>query len=244
MRFDFDSSQIPYLAMELSMTTACPNRQQLLDYMVGKLDEPALDVVSQHVEQCGTCQSLLLTLDDSADTVLTAASRSGGNGLRARTRIPAGRRGGQAVVPGAVAMIPPSAAVVAAWPSNEDDQTLPPVHEATEQLAGVPDPRPVTAQRNRCRNWAITNCWRRLGEGGMGAVYKARHKKLKRIVAIKLLPKERLANPTALARFEREMEAVGAVDHPNIVRALHAGEDKGTPYLVIEYVDGLDLTEW
>lgn len=39
------------------------------------------------------------------------------------------------------------------------------------------------------------------------------------------------------------MEAVGAVDHPNIVRAMHADEDNGTPYLVVEYVDGLNLTE-
>jgi WD40 repeat protein len=47
----------------------------------------------------------------------------------------------------------------------------------------------------------------------------------------------------ARARFEREMEAIGAVDHPNIVRAMHAGEAEGTPYLVVEYVDGLDLSE-
>ena len=83
----------------------------------------------------------------------------------------------------------------------------------------------------------------KLGEGGMGTVYKARHKRLKRIVAIKLLPKERLADARAVARFEREMEAVGAVDHPHVVRAMHAGEDAGRPYLVVEYVDGLDLTD-
>jgi serine/threonine protein kinase/dipeptidyl aminopeptidase/acylaminoacyl peptidase len=83
----------------------------------------------------------------------------------------------------------------------------------------------------------------KLGEGGMGAVYLARQKKLKRLVAVKLLPKERLADAKALARFEREMEAVGAVDHPNIVRAMHAGEANGTPYLVVEYVEGMDLSK-
>ena len=82
----------------------------------------------------------------------------------------------------------------------------------------------------------------KLGEGGMVAVYKARQRKLKQLAAIKLLPKDRLSDQRAVARFEREMEAVGAVSHPNIVRAMYAGEDHGTPYLVIEYVDGLDLT--
>ena len=244
MRFDPDSSRIPYLAMELSMTTACPNRQHLLDYMVGKLDEPALDVVSQHVEQCGTCQSLLSTLDDSADTVLLRLRRAPVvTGFEHEPEYQQAVAAAKAVVPGAAAVIPPSAAVVAAWPSDEDDQTLPPVHEATEQLAGVPESPAGDSPTEPLPELGDYELLEKIGEGGMGAVYKARHKKLKRIMAIKLLPKERLANPTALARFEREMEAVGAVDHPNIVRALHAGEYEGTPYLAIEYVDGLNLSE-
>jgi len=83
----------------------------------------------------------------------------------------------------------------------------------------------------------------RIGAGGMGTVYRAWHERLKRVVAIKLLPKDRMSDAQAVARFEREMEAVGAVDHPNIVRAMHADEEAGTPYLVVEYVDGLNLTE-
>ncbi len=81
----------------------------------------------------------------------------------------------------------------------------------------------------------------KLGEGGMGAVYKAVHPKLKRTVAIKVLPARRMKSAAALARFEREMAAVGALNHPNIVTAHDAGEDAGMHYLVMEYVDGLDL---
>ncbi|MEN6335887.1 MAG: serine/threonine-protein kinase, partial [Phycisphaerales bacterium] len=80
----------------------------------------------------------------------------------------------------------------------------------------------------------------KLGEGGMGVVYKARQVKLKRIVALKVLPKGRMDQRT-IARFEREMEAVGAVDHPNIVRAMDAREIDGTPVLVMEYVAGMNL---
>ena len=75
----------------------------------------------------------------------------------------------------------------------------------------------------------------------MGAVYEARHTKLKKTVAVKVLPPEMMTSPAMIARFEREMEAVGALDHPNIVRAMDAGEFHGTHFLVMEYVAGTDL---
>ncbi len=83
----------------------------------------------------------------------------------------------------------------------------------------------------------------KLGEGGMGAVYKARHSKLDKIVAIKILPAEKMRDIQAVARFEREMRAVGKLDHPNIVRAMDAGEVDGLHFLVMEYVEGLDLSK-
>lgn len=80
-----------------------------------------------------------------------------------------------------------------------------------------------------------------IGAGGMGAVYKAEHTKLKRIVALKLLPPSRVQDSRAIARFEREMEAIGRLDHPSVVRATDAGEHDGSHYLVMEYVEGIDL---
>jgi len=82
-----------------------------------------------------------------------------------------------------------------------------------------------------------------LGRGGMGAVYKARHRRLKRVVALKVLPASRTQDASAVARFHREMEAVGRLDHPHIVRAMDAGEDDGKSYLVMEYVRGVDLSQ-
>jgi serine/threonine protein kinase len=81
-----------------------------------------------------------------------------------------------------------------------------------------------------------------LGTGGMGTVYKAVHTRLQRMVAIKLLPARRLRDCAAVNRFEREMQAIGRLDHPAIVRATDAGEIDGTHYLAMDYVNGIDLS--
>src|SRR5262249_6137446 len=77
-----------------------------------------------------------------------------------------------------------------------------------------------------------------LGEGGMGAVYKARHWKLGHVVALKLIRKERLTNDAAVRRFKREIRASAALQHPHTARALDADEVQGTHILVMEYVEG------
>ena len=84
---------------------------------------------------------------------------------------------------------------------------------------------------------------RELGRGAMGAVYEATHTRLKRKVALKLLPEILKANAAQRARFSREMEAVGRLDHPNIVRAMDAGEIDDVCYLTMELAVGLDLQQ-
>jgi tRNA A-37 threonylcarbamoyl transferase component Bud32 len=81
----------------------------------------------------------------------------------------------------------------------------------------------------------------RLGEGGMGQVFKARNWKLGRLAALKLIRKERLINEEAVRRFHREMRAAAHLCHPNIVLAYDAGEDNGTHFFTMEYVEGQDL---
>jgi formylglycine-generating enzyme required for sulfatase activity/serine/threonine protein kinase len=81
----------------------------------------------------------------------------------------------------------------------------------------------------------------KLGEGGVGTVFKALHTKLNRVVALKILRKESLGDERAIARFEREMQAAGAVDDPTVVRALDAREVGGVRLLAMEFVEGYDL---
>ena len=77
-----------------------------------------------------------------------------------------------------------------------------------------------------------------LGAGGMGEVYRARDTKLNRDVAIKVLPPHLASDPAALARFEREAQAVGALSHPNILAIHEFGSDQGVSYAVTELLDG------
>lgn len=79
----------------------------------------------------------------------------------------------------------------------------------------------------------------RIGSGGSGTVFKARHARLRSIVALKVLSEHRTSE--AVERFHREMAAVGQLHHPNIVRATDAGEASGCYFLAMEYVDGADV---
>ena len=82
-----------------------------------------------------------------------------------------------------------------------------------------------------------------LGAGGMGEVYRARDKRLDREVAIKVLPERLAADASALSRFEREVKAVAALSHPNILAIHDFGEDHGIRFAVTELLDGETVRE-
>ena len=83
----------------------------------------------------------------------------------------------------------------------------------------------------------------RLGAGGMGLVFLAEHKLMRRRVALKVLPAAKADDTSSLERFYREARAVAALDHPNIVRAYDIDQDENLHFLVIEWVDGASLQE-
>jgi serine/threonine-protein kinase len=83
----------------------------------------------------------------------------------------------------------------------------------------------------------------RIGEGGMGQVFKAWHRHLDRVVALKIIRKDKLDNPETVRRFQREIEVAARLSHPNIVSAYDAGEWGGSSYIAFEYVEGIDLAK-
>jgi serine/threonine-protein kinase len=82
---------------------------------------------------------------------------------------------------------------------------------------------------------------RLIGEGGMGRVYEASDPIINRRVAIKTISQQVLANPDTRARFLREAQAAGQLNHPNLITIHDVGEDGGMPFIVMEYLEGAEL---
>jgi len=83
----------------------------------------------------------------------------------------------------------------------------------------------------------------KLGEGGMGEVYLAEDTRLRRKVALKILPSELAANKDRMRRFEQEAQAAAALNHPNIAHTYEIGESGGVNFMAMEFVDGVTLGE-
>jgi len=110
--------------------------------------------------------------------------------------------------------------------SNDNTAAAPPT--APEEIAA------------KFPQFEITEC---LGRGGMGVVYKARQKSLDRWVAIKILPPERVGEAKFADRFGREAQMLARLNHPNIVTVFDYGETDGLFYIVMEFVDGVNLRD-
>src|SRR5262249_24549221 len=82
-----------------------------------------------------------------------------------------------------------------------------------------------------------------IGQGGMGAVYKARHAKTDRLVAVKILPPEVARDTGFMERFTREARSLARLNHPNIVTIFDFVESDGLYYFTMEYVDGKNVRE-
>lgn len=111
---------------------------------------------------------------------------------------------------------------------------------ASNPEARPPGPPPGTARPQQLGKYRIEQ---RLGAGGMGTVFLAVDTELQRTVALKVLPRERAANPQLVRRFKSEGQAAARLEHENIVKVFEAGEIDGHLYLALEYVDGSDVQE-
>jgi len=193
--------------------TDCPSHEQLLACLVGAVEVDDAEELLAHASGCSTCQAMLAALEDGEDTLISQLRR------------PAGEH---------VCLAEPQCREAIARA-----EAMANVAVAGDPV-GAERPPPKAPPVGQLGEYRLLG---KLGQGGMGTVYKALHTELDRVVALKLLPRNRLDDDRAIARFRREMQALGRLDHPNIVRALDAREVEGTRFLVMEYVDGLDLSE-
>lgn len=117
-----------------------------------------------------------------------------------------------------------------------EDQTL-----HWRDQPGVP-PTPTSVIPKPLAGHARYEVERLIGKGGMGDVYKARHRMMNRAVALKVIRPELVSRPEAVVRFQREVTTAAQLSHPNIVTAHDAEQADGVHYLVMEYVDGIELS--
>tara|TARA_R110002072_G_scaffold155657_2_gene306062 strand:+ start:108104 stop:112846 length:4743 start_codon:yes stop_codon:yes gene_type:complete len=199
------------------VTSTCPDRNDLRSFHLGMLDERRELEVLDHLNVCQACEDTVANLEGTVDSLVAA-------------------------VRGSV-----NSEIAASSSGNEEDR--PALQQALVVIEGFID-QPVSPDAKqekdaspvseRIRDYELLGT---LGEGGMGTVYRARHTRLDRQVALKLLPARRLRDNAAVARFEREMKAIGRLDHPTIVRATDAGDVDGTHFLAMDYVEGIDLSK-
>ena len=171
-----------------------PTPDELSGYVHGTLPEAVADAVAEHVETCADCEATVEMIERQGDSLLHQLQRP---------------------VPPDPDLDSPECqrAVAAAAAIGQAD------HTATFSLPAVAEEQaPDLGQIGEYKLLA------KLGEGGMGAVYKALHVHLDRVVALKVLPKSRADDELAIARFYREMKAAGRLRHPNIVEAYDARE--------------------
>ena len=232
---------------------ACPNRQELSDFHIGKLPAASRDQVAGHVMNCGACQATLASLsgkeDTSVDGVKKPRSTSStgepstiGRGAQAPQVTVDLQTFAQAVVDLGLADAQELTQLVGRLPADKrtDPTTL---ARTLIELAKLTKFQAQNLLQGRARGLRFGDylVLDGIGSGGMGHVYRARHRRMDRVVALKVLAAASLKNAESVARFQREVRAAAKLMHPNIVTAFDAGDQDGVHYLVMEYVDGPDL---
>ncbi len=202
---------------------AHPTANRLSAYAHGRLDEPEMDEIEEHLSCCDSCcqwirdrpeDSLVAKLRHRASSPPVAENESRGES-------PAGFQVASSFVLTSNAKAALHDQTTADAPAN-----VPTIAGMPKDLNDHPRYRIVTA----------------LGTGGMGTVYQAEHRLMDRPVALKVIRGELLGNPALVERFRREVRSAARLDsHPNIVAAYDAEQAGETHMLVMEFIEGTDL---
>lgn len=205
-----------------------PQIEQLSAFALGKLESVALDAIESHLAECPSCCD---TLNQIKEDTFVGIVR----GVRDDEAIANDERpkGDTALKTDTDRSALPLAEAGTAAQSSP----APGLQTATEPAAAIP----VAELPIELANHAKFRVVDLLGAGGMGAVYKAEHRMMKRTVALKVINPKFMQSRQAVERFHREVQAAARLHHPNIVTAHDAEQAGGLHYLVMEYVPGIDL---
>ncbi len=214
------SRESPWGESNMNSAVEHPTTDELKAFALGTLCGPASTEIETHLADCMGCQKRVAATEDDSivDLLRTAFAR--------------------------VNQTTESQAESLSMPMRNSDPF--PTHDgsyhetpldATEKflLASPPPPPPDLVNHGRY------TVLRFLGRGGMGAVFEAEHRLMRRRVALKVIHRELTANPTVLGRFRREVQTAAQLSHPNVVATYDAEDAGNAQFLVMELVHGVTL---
>ena len=193
-------------------TAPCLSKEDIRDYVLGSTDDKQAAQLEQHVVECPQCEQLLMSIEDHSDAIIQTLSTLPASPDDEATYL---RMRAQALTEHVEIANPARAKELFRYTSRLRD----------------PVEAPLPFQLG---NYELLQ---RIGRGASGAVYRALHIRLNQVVAVKVLDP---ACADALESFVQEMQTIGSLTHPHVVRATDAGEADGLHYLVMEYVEGVD----
>jgi WD40 repeat protein len=198
----------------------CPSPDELTDLLAGELTAEACERLAAHVQGCAGCQQ-----------ALDRFTRSDCDPIR-RPPDPLAAAVAPDFLRWLAGLSPPSSVRLSGTLSSLNRVST--LRDAVPPADGPGGGPPVGV--------AGYEVLGELGRGGTGVVYRARHLKLKRLVALKMIQPSALGGEP-VARFRTEAETVARLQHPHIVQIYETGEQDGRPYLALEYLDGGSLRE-
>jgi Leucine-rich repeat (LRR) protein/tRNA A-37 threonylcarbamoyl transferase component Bud32 len=213
----------------MAVIASCPDRDVLERLMLGRIAGPEGEQLAQHLEGCERCAAAALTL--GAEDTLTEATRG---------RSTAEGAPDADVVRGLVESLRRLGPPAAAGQTTADETPNPEHADAGEQTYDFLAPPQAPDEIGRLGPYRVLKV---LGSGGMGVVFQAEDVDLKRTVALKVMRAEAARKPRARERFLREARAAAALEHEHVVTIYQVGEERGVPFLAMQWLKGMTLEE-
>jgi len=226
----------------MAAVSLCPDAQMLQRFLLGQNSADEADTLEQHLEQCERCLSVLHTLAGRDSVVEAIRSQSGAEADNPAIRGLAERLKQLRPVDEATTRTQAHTSEAATLPPRtQADAPEPQGHGASsEEIYDFLAPGQEPGELGRLGQYQVRKV---LGSGGMGVVFQAFDPHLERLVALKAMLPSMAASASAKQRFLREAKAAAAIKHDHIVTIYQVGEDRGAPFLAMEFLEGESLDE-
>ncbi|MGO8751641.1 MAG: protein kinase domain-containing protein [Thermoguttaceae bacterium] len=239
-----------------------PDREELTAYVLGTLAEDRAERLEEHLAACPACEDTIRGMEGLSDTLIQGLRRrrdippdpqpSGRIETDGRTSAVRGRGRSMSITVEQFVERLTQSGLMSAAEIASFQQSLPPekrpkdVQGLAQMLVRAGKLTKYQAQavyqgKTRGLVFGEYTVLDKLGQGGMGVVLKAKHRRMDRLVAVKMISAAAMKSADAVQRFYREVKAAAKLEHPNIVTAHDASEHEGVHYLVMQFVDGKDL---